>query len=282
MGTMREDYLPGCGYKIYQDPEEFTFTTDSIFLARFAHLAGKASVLELGCGTGAVSLCLAARGAAKVTGLDLNPRMTELMNRSAEANGLPQVQALTWDIKEIKTFCPTESFDLVAANPPYRNSGRERSVGTAACHEKTAVLEDFFAAAAYALRSRGRFALVQLPERFMEAMELAAKYHLQPKRLQWVHASVDEPAWIFLLEMTKHRVGSVASVDHVYCGRRLNNAGRPSVSPGAEYGAGNGVRKCVVKARRQAAGTRCCRRVRDARSGRTYREEKECPASCIW
>lgn len=143
MGTMREDYLPGCGYKIYQDPEEFTFTTDSIFLARFAHLAGKASVLELGCGTGAVSLCLAARGAAKVTGLDLNPRMTELMNRSAEANGLPQVQALTWDIKEIKTFCPTESFDLVAANPPYRNSGRERSVGTAACHEKTAVLEDF-------------------------------------------------------------------------------------------------------------------------------------------
>ena len=204
MGTMREDYLPGCGYKIYQDPEEFTFTTDSIFLARFAHLAGKASVLELGCGTGAVSLCLAARGAAKVTGLDLNPRMTELMNRSAEANGLPQVQALTWDIKEIKTFCPTESFDLVAANPPYRNSGRERSLGTAACHEKTAVLEDFFAAAAYALRSRGRFALVQLPERFMEAMELAAKYHLQPKRLQWVHAAVNKPAWIFLLEMTKN------------------------------------------------------------------------------
>ena len=144
MGTMREDYLPGCGYKIYQDPEEFTFTTDSIFLARFAHLAGKASVLELGCGTGAVSLCLAARGAAKVTGLDLDPRMTELMNRSAEANGLPQVQALTWDIKEIKTFCPTESFDLVAANPPYRNSGRERSVGTAGLSRKNRRAGRFF------------------------------------------------------------------------------------------------------------------------------------------
>ena len=75
---------------------------------------------------------------------------------------------------------------------------------TSACHEKTAVLEDFFVAACYALHSRGRFALVQLPERFMDSMELAIRYNLQPKKLQWVHASVDKPAWIFLLEMVKN------------------------------------------------------------------------------
>lgn len=253
MSEIREDYLPGCGYKIFQDPAEFTFTTDSIFLAHFPHLARKAKALELGCGTGAISFYLAARGAAEVTGLDVNPRMVELFNQSAKANGIywsedsgqagcaenletdeaenkadrqdlltvgksrnsakqktasltgkPKVRAIEWDIKEIKNFCPTESFDLVAANPPYRNSGRERTIGTSACHEKTAVLEDFFAAASYALHSRGRFALVQLPERFMEAMELAIKYNLQPKKLQWVHASVDKPAWIFLLEMVKN------------------------------------------------------------------------------
>ena len=183
--------------------------------------------MELGCGTGAISFYLAARGAVEVTGLDVNPRMVELFNRSAEANGIfwqeeaetgatemkaevrkrgavsvtgdsvpeskklaPKVHALEWDIKEIKSFCPTEAFDLVVANPPYRNSGRERTIGTSACHEKTAVLEGF--------------ALVQLPERFMESMELAIRYNLQPKKLQWVHASVDKPAWIFLLEMVKN------------------------------------------------------------------------------
>ena len=205
MSEIREDYLPGCGYKIYQDPAEFTFTTDSVFLAHFPLLANKAKVLELGCGTGAVSFYLAARGAAEVTGLDVNPRMVELFNRSAEENGIaPHVRALEWDIKEIKSFCKTETYDLVAANPPYRNSGRERIIGTGACHEKTAVLEDFFAAAGYALHSRGRFALVQLPERFMESMELAIQYNLQPKKLQWVHASADKPTWIFLLEMVKN------------------------------------------------------------------------------
>ena len=205
MCEIREDYLPGCGFKIYQDPAEFTFTSDSVFLAHFPLLANKAKVLELGCGTGAVSFYLATRGAAEVTGLDVNPRMVELFNRSAEENGISsRVRAMEWDVKDIKSFCKTETFDLVAANPPYRNSGRERTVGTSACHEKTAVLENFFAAACYALHSRGRFALVQIPERFMESMELAIKYNLQPKKLQWVHASVDKPAWIFLLEMVKN------------------------------------------------------------------------------
>jgi len=203
--TIREDYLPGCGLKIFQDPAEFTFTTDAVLLANFPHLVTKARVLELGSGTGAVSMLLASRGAASVTGVDVNPRMVELMQQSIAANGLAdKVNAKVHDLRDIKSFCPTESMDLVVANPPYRNSGKERIIGTAACHEKTATLQDFFAAAAYAVRSRGRFALVQLPERFSEAFELALKYKLQPKRLQWVHSFIDKPAWIFLLEMAKN------------------------------------------------------------------------------
>ncbi len=44
---------------------------------------------------------------------------------------------------------------------------------------------------------------MQLPERFAEAMQLAAQHGLQPKKLQWVHAGINKPAWIFLLEMVK-------------------------------------------------------------------------------
>lgn len=202
---IREDYLPGCGLKIFQDPEEFTFTTDAVLLANFPHLVTKARVLELGSGTGAVSMLLSQRGAQSVTGLDVNPRMVDLMQQSIAANGLAEkVTARIQDIRDLKNFCPTESMDLVVANPPYRNSGKERIIGTAACHEKTATLEDFFAAAAYAVRSRGRFAMVQLPERFTEAFALALKYKLQPKRLQWVHSFIDKPAWIFLMEMAKN------------------------------------------------------------------------------
>ena len=156
---IRRDSLPGCGYVVWQDAGEFTFTTDSVFVAAFAHLVKKAQVLELGSGTGAISLFLAARGAEKVTGIEFNPKVTALMERSIKDNGL------------------------------------EETV--------TADLRDFFKAAAYAVRYRGRFAIVQLPDRFAECMQLAAEFGLQPKRLQWVHSAVDKPAWIFLMEMVK-------------------------------------------------------------------------------
>ncbi len=201
---VRCDYVPGCRYKIWQDAGQFCFTTDAVFLGNFPHIVTKARALELGCGTGAVSLLLAARGAAEVTAVDCNPEATELLRRSVSDNGLEdRISVVDGDIRNYKELFRPESMDLAVANPPYRNSGNMRQIGTAACHEVTASLEDFFRAAAYAVRFRGRFALVQLPERFAESMQLAFKYGLQPKKLQWVHSAADKPAWIFLMEMVK-------------------------------------------------------------------------------
>ena len=202
--SVRCDYVPGCQYKIWQDSKEFCFTTDAVFLGNFPHVVRQAKVLELGCGTGAISMLLESRGAGHVTALDVNPRITELLRRSVADNGLEEkFNIIDGDIRNYKELFAPESMDLVAANPPYRNSGNVRQIGTDACHEVSANLEDFFKAAAYAVRYRGRFALVQLPERFVESIELALKYGLQPKRLQWVHSSIGKPAWIFLMEMVK-------------------------------------------------------------------------------
>lgn len=202
--SLRCDYLPKCQYKIWQDSREFCFTTDAVFLGNFPHLVKKARVLELGCGTGAISMLLESRGAEHVTAIDCNENIIELVRKSVAENNLQEkIDVIHEDIRNIKKLLKTESMDLVVANPPYRNTGNVRQIGTAACHEVIGNLEDFFQAAAYAVRYRGRFALVQLPERFAESMQLAFKYGLQPKRLQWVHSSVDKPAWIFLMEMVK-------------------------------------------------------------------------------
>lgn len=198
------DYIPGCLYKIWQDPQQFSFTTDAVLLGNFPHLVNQAKVLDLGCGTGAVGLICMARGAAQVTGFDINQDVLLLLQQSVADNNLQNNFAIIeGDIRQYKGYLTNESFDLVVANPPYRTAGAKRVVGTAACHEETASLEDFFKAAAFAVKYRGRFALVQLPDRFVETMSLAEKYGLQPKRLQWVHSALDKPAWIFLLEMQK-------------------------------------------------------------------------------
>ena len=202
--TERLDCLPDGRTKIWQDSREFCFTTDAVFLAAFPHLVRKAKVLELGCGTGAVSLLLANRGAEKVLGVDVNPHVVELFQRSIRDNHLEdRVEGRVCDLRDFRDGLPCDALDLVAANPPYRIGGRRRQVGQAACHEVGTTLEDFFSAAAWSLKTRGRFALVQLPERFTDAVKLGSRHQLELKRLQWVHAYVDRPAWIFLAEFVK-------------------------------------------------------------------------------
>lgn len=202
--TKRLDYIPGCAYKIWQDDKQFSFTTDAVLLGNFPHVVNKAKVLDLGCGTGAIGMLCLYRGAGKLTAFDINHTVLELLRKSVADNNLQdKVEIVVGDVRRYKNYFSNESFDLVVANPPYRVAGARRIVGTEACHEEIASLEDFFMAAAFAVKYRGRVALVQLPDRFQEAMLLADKYGLQPKRLQWVHSSIDKPAWIFLLEMQK-------------------------------------------------------------------------------
>ena len=80
--TERLDSLPSGNLRIWQDEKEFSFTTDAVFLAAFPHMVKKACVLELGCGTGAISLLAANRGAQSVLAVDKNPHVIELLKRS--------------------------------------------------------------------------------------------------------------------------------------------------------------------------------------------------------
>ncbi|MCH3915368.1 MAG: methyltransferase [Acidaminococcaceae bacterium] len=204
MNTKRLDSLPGCNYQIWQDAKEFSFTTDAVFLAAFPHLVTRARVLELGAGTGAISMLLAARGATHVVGVDNNPHVVDLFKESITANKLEdRVEGMCCDIRQLTNKLKAESFDLVIANPPYRIGGKRRIIATGACHEVDVTLENFFQVAAYMVKYRGRFALVQLPERFSEAVLLGQKYDLELKRLQWVHSFVSKKAWIFLAEFAK-------------------------------------------------------------------------------
>ncbi|HIU64638.1 MAG TPA: methyltransferase [Candidatus Avacidaminococcus intestinavium] len=232
--TSRKDSLPGCNYVLWQSAHEFCFTTDAVFLAQFPYLVRKARVLELGSGTGAISLLLAARGAEYIVGVDCNDTVVELMKRSINENNLQdRVSAAQCDLRNLRKYYAAESFDLVVANPPYRNSGRQRRIGQAACHEVTANLEDFFQAAAYAVKYRGRYALVQLPERFTECLQLAKKYGLELKRLQWLHSFAHKPAWAFLAEFVK---GGSAGLEVLEPLIMYNNDGTYSAQTLNKYG----------------------------------------------
>lgn len=91
MADYSEDYLLNKRVKIFQPTDGYRASTDAVLLAATVNkIKNGDSVLDVGSGTGAISLCLAEHWKAanvKITGMEVQPTLAELANKSAEENG---------------------------------------------------------------------------------------------------------------------------------------------------------------------------------------------------
>jgi tRNA1(Val) A37 N6-methylase TrmN6 len=96
---------------------------DAVMLAAAVPAASGQTVLELGLGTGAASLCLAARvPGLSLTGVEIDAGLADLARANAVANGVA-LDAVAGDIFHL----PAElkrGFDQVFCNPPFHGSGQ--------------------------------------------------------------------------------------------------------------------------------------------------------------
>ena len=106
---------------------------DAVFLAAACPAREGDRVLELGSGSGVVSLAIARRvGGIQVTGVEIDPGLRDLAARNAERNRLAQranfIRAdVTAPISElIAAGLAPDSFDHSVANPPFLSEGRAR------------------------------------------------------------------------------------------------------------------------------------------------------------
>ena len=96
MADYGEDYLLDKRVKIFQPDDGYRASVDAVFLSALVGSAAPGErILDIGSGTGAVSLCLAHRfPACEITGLEIQPRLVELSSLSAAANGFANLRYL--------------------------------------------------------------------------------------------------------------------------------------------------------------------------------------------
>ncbi|WP_319582861.1 methyltransferase [uncultured Pseudodesulfovibrio sp.] len=184
----------------------YRFSLDSLLLASFVNVTRGQTGLDLGCGCGVIGLALLLRQPGlRLTGIELNPHST--MAAEENTTNLHLTDKLTIEQGDVADWRPEGVVDFVVANPPYRKLGQGReSVGEGrknARFEGTGTFESFSRCAANALKTRGRFAFVHLPERLPEIMADLAGAGLAPKRLRMVHGKVDQEARMVLIETVK-------------------------------------------------------------------------------
>lgn len=105
-------------FSIQQSKEVFRVGTDGVLLGASASVDAASRILEVGTGTGLISLMLAQRNDKAVfTGIDINEEAVALTKINFENS--PFSSRLKNAHKDFKEFETSERFDLIVSNPPY-------------------------------------------------------------------------------------------------------------------------------------------------------------------
>ena len=105
-------------FSINQSKDVFRVGTDGVLLGALSTISTAKNILEIGTGTGLVSLMLAQRNPnSQILALDINPIAVELSSKNfSESIFNKRLKAIHQDFSE---FSSQEKFDLIISNPPY-------------------------------------------------------------------------------------------------------------------------------------------------------------------
>ena len=105
-------------FSIQQSKDVFRVGTDGVLLGAMCNVTNAKKILEIGTGTGLISLMLAQRNvSAKILAIDINESAVKLASENFRNSIFNE--NLKVELKDFKNFETNENFDLVVCNPPF-------------------------------------------------------------------------------------------------------------------------------------------------------------------
>jgi tRNA1(Val) A37 N6-methylase TrmN6 len=168
-----EDALLDGRVRLSQPVRGFRSGLDAVMLAAAVPARTGDEILELGAGSGAGSLCLAARvPGCKILGVEIDPALAQLANENAAANGLSKrARFVAADVFELPKPL-RRSFGHVFCNPPFHATAGARppeARRARALHDEGR-LPDWLAAGVKRTASGGTFTAILRADRLREAL----------------------------------------------------------------------------------------------------------------
>jgi len=191
--------------RIIQSDEVFSFSLDSVLLARFCTMPQRGRIIDLCSGNGVIPLLLSTRCKLPITGVEIQPRLADMARRSVQMNQLEdQIKIVESDLRVYAYEVPPGSYDLVTVNPPYlpqsigmRNQNDHMAI---ARFEIMCTMDEVVAVASRLVKNGGKVAVVHRASRLAELITSLRAHRLEPKRLRMVHPRAGAEANMVLVE----------------------------------------------------------------------------------
>lgn len=173
MTESTDDTLLNGRVALWQPRAGYRVSIDAVVLAAAVMPRAGQRILDAGCGTGAVGLCLLARAASTpfaVVGIEAHQDYAALARANVERNARQERYTIVdGDLARPPAALLEQPFDQVMSNPPYLDAGSGTPSPDDAIdkanRESALDLEGWIARCLARLRSRGTITLVQRADR---------------------------------------------------------------------------------------------------------------------
>ena len=204
---MAEPYFQFKKFRVYHSAGGFKVGTDGVLLGAWAPVCENDKVLDIGTGTGLISLMIAQRAKVTVDSIEINPIAALQAVRNVMCSPFSNVHVYNEDVAEFVKR--GNKYDLVVCNPPFfshSQPSKDMSIRLAK-HTVSLKPQDLFVHVSKLLNDKGRFAVI-FPKTEYDVFCRSAKTEgFFPKDVLDVFPQPDYPEIRLLVNFTKENVG---------------------------------------------------------------------------
>lgn len=116
---MSTPYFSFKQFRIHHDRCAMKVGTDGVLLGAWASVPESGHILDIGCGSGLISIMMAQRSLAQVTGIEIDANAASQAAENCKES--PFSERLSIVCKDINAFSPTGLYESIVSNPPFFN-----------------------------------------------------------------------------------------------------------------------------------------------------------------
>ncbi|MEX2380482.1 MAG: methyltransferase [Vicingaceae bacterium] len=196
-------------FDVYQEQTAMKVGTDGVLLGAWTEVENAQSILDVGCGTGLLSLMLAQKSAAKITALEIDPKaIKEAVYNVSLSPWSKQIELIEADFKD---FQSEHRFDLIICNPPFFKGKKEDTSRSLARQNTYLPYDILFSKATDLLNENGVFSLITPFGDQEDILKLANFFQLNANKIVNVkgHAYAPYKRTLFRFRKSKQNTKSI-------------------------------------------------------------------------
>ena len=169
-------------FSIIQEKSAMKVGTDGVLLGSWISCNTADTILDIGCGTGLITLMLAQRNKeSNITGIEID----KIASQEAQENvgNSDWQERIKIEHVALQNFIASTQFDLIVSNPPFFSSIKSQERRDIARHTNNLSFEELILNAANLLTAKGIFGVIIPKDAKINFCEIAENHNLYCNRV---------------------------------------------------------------------------------------------------